>query len=139
MRPAIIMNIEMLRLLFDFGMMILIWIIQIIVYPAFLYYPLNKLIKWHNTYVKRIFFVVMPLMISQLIVIIIQLSQGFDIIIFLSLLFIIIAWLLTFLLFVPMHNKLSFGVSDYKIVYNLIHKNWLRTILWSLVFLFNCI
>ena len=60
------MSITILRLLFDFGLLVLIWIVQRIVYPSFLHYNSKDLVNWHKVYTSRLTFIVMPLMLGQL-------------------------------------------------------------------------
>ena len=57
---------DLLQLLVDFGLVVLIWIVQLIIYPSFLYYNSNTLSKWHKTYTGRITTIVAPLMIAQI-------------------------------------------------------------------------
>lgn len=58
--------IEITRLLLDFGLCILIWVVQLIVYPSFAFYNNTQLLKWHKTYTKAIALIVIPLMLGQL-------------------------------------------------------------------------
>ena len=48
------MMLEFFRLLFDSGLLVLILMVQLIIYPSFLRYPLKNLITWNNIYTKRI-------------------------------------------------------------------------------------
>jgi len=64
--------IEISRLLLDFGLCILIWMVQLIVYPSFLFFSDNNLFTWHKTYTKAIALIVMPLMLGQLSIVIYQ-------------------------------------------------------------------
>ena len=64
--------IEITRLLLDFGLCILIWMVQLIVYPSFLFFSDNNLFTWHKTYTKAIALIVMPLMLGQLSIVIYQ-------------------------------------------------------------------
>ncbi|MFT7429007.1 MAG: hypothetical protein ACI9IZ_001504, partial [Nonlabens sp.] len=41
--------LDLLQLLVDFGLVVLIWIVQLIIYPSFLYYGSKTLNKWHKT------------------------------------------------------------------------------------------
>jgi len=131
------MRLSIIQLFFDFGLLILIWIVQLIIYPSFDYFTKSELIKWHHKYTSRISVIVMPLMISQLGSTILQLSnvQSYKTII--SIILIGIVWMSTFLQFVPMHNQ----ISKHKVTDTLLHKltrlNWIRTFLWTIIFLWN--
>ncbi len=59
---------DLLRLLVDMGLLILTWLVQLVIYPSFLYYDATDLKKWHSIYTGRITFVVLPLMLTQLLV-----------------------------------------------------------------------
>ena len=81
--------------------------------------------------------VVILLMFGQLISsIIVAIQEGlFFHILKLSL--IVVVWVLTFSIFVPLHNKIE-KTDDYKLITEqLVRKNWLRTIGWTLIFVFS--
>ncbi|MEO1009857.1 MAG: hypothetical protein AAFX53_01035 [Bacteroidota bacterium] len=61
------MKYEILRLLCDFGLVVLIWSVQLIIYPSFQFYNPIELLLWHGIYVHRITYVVLPLMVGQLV------------------------------------------------------------------------
>ena len=131
------MSIAVLRLLFDVGLLVLIWIVQRIVYPSFLHYDVTNLIKWHTQYTSRFTFIVMPLMLGQLGISIYQLIMEINLYTVLSLIIIILIWLSTFLQFVPIHAKISNGNVTQKMLDSLIKKNWIRTFLWTALFLYS--
>ena len=129
------MTLTDFRLVFDFGLLVLIWMVQVIIYPGFTYYNSTDLLKWHSSYTKRISYVVIPLMLGQLIL---GLSEAYccPSIYTLGILFLILAvWVLTFRIFVPMHQKIAEGHADSTFLHSLISKNWLRTFLWTLIFI----
>ncbi|WP_010228465.1 hypothetical protein [Gillisia marina] len=128
------MEIATIRLLFDTGLVVLIWMIQLVVYPSFEYYNKVDLIKWHKRYTTNISFIVIPLMFGQLIMAIFQVFQLQNYKTLLGLSFIIAVWLSTFLQFVPIHNKIAKGLISDKLLSQLVTKNWLRTFLWTLIF-----
>ncbi|MFD0861617.1 hypothetical protein ACFQ1M_05325 [Sungkyunkwania multivorans] len=114
-------------------MMVLIWIVQRIIYPSFLYYSKENLIIWHRQYTKRFAFIVAPLMLVQLAVAVFDILSP-DIYATLSITMITALWLSTFLMFVPVHNAISKGRTNTEMLLQLVRKNWLRTILWTLLF-----
>ncbi|GAB5563815.1 MAG: hypothetical protein Wins2KO_08780 [Winogradskyella sp.] len=128
------MDIGLLRLLIDFGLVVLIWIVQLIIYPSFTYYKNTNLLKWHRIYTGRVTFIVLPLMVSQLIISVIQVLNGLNLYTITSLLIIVILWLLTFLLFVPLHQKIDQNKFEFSTTVSLVNLNWFRTALWSLLF-----
>ena len=128
------MNTEIAGLVFDFGMLVLIWIVQLVIYPGLTFYQRPDLMRWHKQYVNRIAYIVMPLMIGQLSLAIVKVITHFDIIHLFLLILIIVVWMQTFFQFVPMHNRISFGEVDEYSVARIIQKNWWRTILLTIVF-----
>ena len=131
------MSIMILRLLIDFGLLVLIWIVQSIVYPSFLYYNSKDLFNWHSVYTSRFTFIVMPLMLGQLGISIYQLMMEIDLYTVLSLIIILLIWLSTFLQFVPIHTEISKGKANQKMLDSLVKKNWIRTFLWTALFLYS--
>ena len=136
------MDINIIRLLFDAGLFVLIWMVQLVVYPSFLYYEKQNLVKWHNHYSKRLAIIVIPLMFGQLIIASIQLVELSSIETIISLLMVCAVWISTFVQFVPIHNKISKNKVTEKLLKQLVNRNWLRTLLWTLIFgwsiYFNC-
>ena len=133
------MTLAIIRLLLDFGLVVLIWMIQRIVYPSFLHYTAENLIIWHKEYTSRFSVIVIPLMIGQLGISIYQAIIVTNLYTVVSLVIVIIIWLSTFLQFVPIHSTISKGQVNEKTLNSLVSKNWLRTFLWSLLFVMNCI
>ncbi len=133
------MSLIILRLLMDVGLLVLIWIVQRIVYPSFLYYNSKDLINWHSVYTSRFSFIVMPLMLGQLGLSIYQLILTIDLYTVLSLIIILLIWLSTFLQFVPIHTEISKGKANQKMLDSLVKKNWIRTFLWTALFMYTAV
>ncbi len=133
------MTVAIIRLLLDFGLVVLIWMIQRIVYPSFLHYSAENLIIWHKEYTSRFSVIVIPLMFGQLGISIYQAILLTNLYTVVSLVIVILLWVSTFLQFVPIHSGISKGLISKKKLNSLVSKNWLRTFLWSLLFVMNCI
>ena len=129
------MDLQLIRLLLDFGLMVLIWIVQLVIYPGMCYYKSEDLGNWHKIYTGRIGVIVGPLMIAQLAIAILQFWFMQSVYTIVSLIVILIIWMLTFLIFVPLHNSIQPNRSCEEITNDLVRKNWWRTLLWSLLFL----
>jgi hypothetical protein len=128
------MDINIIRLLFDAGLFVLIWMVQLVVYPSFLYYEKQNLVKWHKHYVSVFSVIVIPLMFGQLIFAAIKLVQLTIIETIVSLSFVIAIWVLTFIQFVPIHNQIAKNKITPIVLNQLVKRNWSRTILWTLIF-----
>ncbi len=133
------MVIEILRLLFDFGLLVLIWMVQLMVYPSFKYYSKKELIRWHRVYVQRMSYVVIPLMFGQAIIALYQLYHTPTLYTVGSVVLIVLTWVLTFTLFVPRHNAISRENFDKNTLSELASYNWARTVLWNLVFVWTAL
>ncbi|SEL97689.1 hypothetical protein SAMN04488008_107156 [Maribacter orientalis] len=130
--------IDIIRLICDTGLLILIWIVQLIIYPSFSYYKHEDLFKWHETYTKRIAVIVIPLMFGQVITSSIQVYTNLDFYTITSSLLVIGVWLSTFLIFVPLDTNLSKREEVELSIKKLKLYNWLRTVLWSLICIITC-
>jgi hypothetical protein len=131
------MNLELLRLLFDFGLLVLIWLVQLVIYPSFLFYAKENLLRWHQKYTLGISLVVIPLMFAQLICSILQLLKVQNTFTIGSLILILLVWAITFSQFVPMHASIAAGNTDEILLNKLTKRNWFRTLLWSVIFIWT--
>ena len=135
--PSHPMSLTLIRLLFDLGLLVLIWLVQLVIYPSFLYYERDNLRQWHYNYTKKVIYVVLPLMMGQFIIAGIHLFNDFSIFTLVSFLIIVSLWIITFFIFVPLHNKVSTDVIRSSILNKLVQLNWIRTVLWSGLFISN--
>ena len=133
----IVLMLELIKLTTDFGLLVLIWIVQLIIYPSFRFYTPEDLQKWHRQYTKRITAVVMPLMLTQLMVYVLQLFDGFAVYNLISVVVVFLLWLITFAVFVPLHQMIETNTFKTSTLSNLVKYNWIRTVLWSLLFLIS--
>ncbi len=121
----------------DFGLVVLIWMVQLIVYPSFLYYDLDQLPTWHTRYTSAITVIVLPLMVTQVLL------HGWGIwtngstIGVIQALMIVAIWGLTFLKAVPLHDQIQVGKATTAELTALVGWNWPRTALWTVIYLLN--
>jgi hypothetical protein len=128
-----------ISLLIDAGLMVLIWLVQLVIYPSFTYYQPKDLLKWHQKYTTRLAFVVIPLMFSQLILAIVAVFYQLNTVSSCSLGIVMVLWVFTFTSFAPLHHKISEGNTNQSLLQLLIRRNWIRTFLWSFLFVFHLI
>lgn len=133
------MDLKTIQLVIDFGFAVLIWAVQLIIYPSFKYYGTENLVKWHRIYTMRVTYIVLPLMFTQLIITIINVWNQLNIISISSLTIVLILWLLTFIVFVPIHQKIDNETAVSNDLDELISKNQYRTFLWTVLFLLSLI
>jgi len=112
-----------------------IWIIQIIHYPLFLFVGKDSFIAYELEHINKTAVVIaLPMLIefsTYMAMLYFNLSLRKNPLFLVSGLLLIIIWGTTFFVSVPLHNQLSMGY-DQKSVESLIHTNWIRTIAWSL-------
>ena len=128
-------SVYLFRSMIDFGLVVLIWLVQLIIYPGFRFSDKSSFIPWHSKYMWLVSFVVAPLMLFQLAIIIYQLSVFTHWYVILSLGLALLVWLVTFRFAVPIHNKLNEEGNKYTLVQNLVRINWIRTGAWTLIWL----
>ena len=121
------------QLIIDSGLVMLIWLVQLIIYPSFRYTADEYFIIWHARYTRLMALVVAPLMLFQV---------GIEIayVFFLTPRWLrvgIIAaiWISTFRFSVHCHHRLHTEGRQRGLVERLIKTNWIRTVLWSISFL----
>lgn len=128
------MLVQVSRVAVDFGMLILIWLVQLIIYPSFEFSAKQSFLQWHERYTGLITLVVLPLMLAQIGLAIWQVYSGDRTWETLTALGLIgFCWLVTFALSVPAHNQLQTLGNDIDTVRWLVQSNWLRTIAWTAV------
>lgn len=113
----------------------IIWLVQIVHYPLFAFVGEKDYAKFHLAHMNWISFVVAPLMIIEAIAAILLLfypPENLDRrLLWLGVLLVVIVWASTFLLQVPLHEKLARGFSSdtHRL---LVGTNWIRTAGWTL-------
>jgi len=116
----------------SWGLFILIWLVQIIIYPGLARIPSNDFVNYHEWYVTRITMVVLPLMICEILIAIawffLQDNLFYPIV---AGSLVILVWCSTFTFQVPIHKSLQAGKDKSKIR-RLVATNWIRTVAWSL-------
>ena len=94
----------------------------------------DKFPAYHNFHSIRISILAMPLMFGELVTSIMLWYQNFNnaiqTVFLINLIIVLLIWLSTFLIQVPLHNALSKEKNTEEIS-KLICTNWIRTILWT--------
>ncbi len=129
----IMSSLTTLQLIVDSGLLVLIWLVQLIIYPSFRYTEEKVFIGWHSRYTALIGLIVTPLMFLQV---------GVEVFCFLAqdirwqrILILLVIWLATFSLSVPCHSRLHGAGKNMIVIQRLVTTNWIRTLCWSLLFL----
>jgi len=123
-----------LHSLVDFGMCVVLWLVQLVIYPSFLRVKTSELLAWHKAYTFRVSFVILPLMFGQLALSISSVVGDASILEWIAFAFVLVCWILTFFVSVPLHRKIEQNDITRETRQKLIATNWPRTILWSVIF-----
>ncbi len=104
----------------------IIWLIQVVHYPAFKFIEPNKFKQFHSS---RITYIVAPIMALELLsaFALCWLSQT---IYTWNFILVLLLWALTGFVSVPLHNSLA-GNYDLKKINQLVKTNWYRTAIWT--------
>ncbi|MGJ8641018.1 MAG: hypothetical protein ACSHYA_16625 [Opitutaceae bacterium] len=125
---------DVLTHLVNFGMVVVLWLVQLIIYPSFLRIEADKLVDWHKVYTFRVSFVIIPLMFGQMGLWLFSVYQAPNVTVVVGLLLVVICWILTFTISVPLHRKVERGEGSETVLRALIGTNWYRTVCWTGVF-----
>ena len=109
----------------------LIWTIQLVHYPSFRYIDAVKFTDFSLFHAKSITPITALPMVLELITGAALLFYFRNFLTAINFAFIILIWMSTFFLSVPIHNQLAV-VRDEALIEKLVLTNWPRTILWTL-------
>jgi hypothetical protein len=110
----------------------LIWTVQLVLYPMFSSVGPAEFKSYHKRHTTRITWVVAPLMLVELLTVAWMLLGGKrDLWLLLSIAPLGFNWLSTWLVQVPLHERLSSGF-DPRAHQRLVGTNWWRTLSWTL-------
>lgn len=124
-----------LRLMFDTAALVLIWLVQLVIYPSFQHYHREGFRTWHRVYTRRVTYVVMPIMLGQLAVYGWLLLSARSPDVLFNACLILVAWAITFFLAVPLHTALDAEEDHFQLSVQLTAVNWWRTIVWTVCWL----
>lgn len=113
-----------------FALFGLIWTIQLVHYPMFKFVEAPHWPRFHSQHSRNITFIVFPLMLVELLT---SLQLFFNERTSTNTIFLACAalnWLLTIIIFIPLHNKVSNRPLP-PIFEKLVSLNWSRTLVWT--------
>ena len=114
----------------------LILVTQIVSYPLFLKVEVSNFSIFHDDYVNRISFIAVPVMLGELFISALVYFYFNTYLGFIILLSTILIFISTFIIQVPLHNKLKLA-NNRKHIIKLVNTNWIRTFLWLVKSIFS--
>ena len=127
-----ISTLELIHLIATAMMVSIIWIIQILHYPTFLFVDKKHYTEFQNFHMKNISYLIVPIMLLELL-------TGLSILLNIKMInfyflasigLLILIWLITALFFSKFHSELSKKYNRGTIL-KLIRLNWIRTFFWT--------
>jgi hypothetical protein len=127
-----ISTLELIHLIATSMMVSIIWIIQILHYPTFLFVDKKYYTEFQNFHMKNISYLIIPIMLLELLTglfILLNIKMiNFYFLASFGLLTLI--WVITALFFSKFHSELSKKYNRDTIL-KLIRLNWIRTFFWT--------
>ena len=102
---------------------------QFVTYPSFKFIDIKEFSKFHKVYTKKMLFIVGPIMSIEFLSTVVLLYKNTNLQFFIQFSLVSLIWILTFLLIVPIHNKLQNHFNN-KLNKKLIKFNGIRSFLW---------
>lgn len=128
-------NIYIARLVVSASLCVLIWMVQLLIYPSFKYFEALGLAAWHRIYTRNMTYIVAPLMILQGLLAFYSLLFLQQELLLNSLvaLLVVACWITTFMIFIPLHVQIDRAPQVVATSIQLTSRNWIRVVLWSLI------
>ena len=130
------MIMDAIRLSVDTGLFILVWLVQVIIYPSFDQIAKEKLMYWHRLYTQKILYFVGPMMFIQTGLIAWQIL-GDPLAYLADGLLLAGIWVNTFLIAIPIHEKIDRDDSLDGHLPKLLRVNRWRSWMWTGLFLIS--
>jgi hypothetical protein len=127
------MEISIWQFAVDFGLMVLIWMVQLLIYPSFEFLDSATFKQWHARYARNMTFIVAPLMFGQAGFVVKHLFEGMDLYSIIYSALALSTWVTTFLIFVPIHHRLDTTPHDKPLCRKLDRLNWIRVVIWTVI------
>lgn len=121
----------------DAAMAVLIWLVQLIIYPSFRTQQQDGFRRWHRGYTRAMGFIVGPLLLAQLATHAYGLWNGVTTVQIVQAGALVAAIVVTATLSVPCHRALSSRGKDAVVIDRLVSTNGLRTLAWTVVLLLS--
>jgi hypothetical protein len=122
------------QLIGTFGMFAVIWLVQLVIYPVFLFIQPSRFFVFHALHTNRITLVVGPLMLVELGSCLGWMLYRPDWLSILGFFLVVVIWINTAFVSVPLHNNLAVEKNvDQResLAKRLIRTNWVRTGAWT--------
>ena len=118
----------------DFAMLVFLWLVQIIIYPSFKKISKESIFSWHKSYQTRVSIIMSPIMLLQMYQITFDVFHTISSITIIRFLLLLVSWLLTIAVSVPLHRKIENNKDLEYSIDRLIKTNLPRTFTWTTIY-----
>lgn len=118
----------------DFAMLVFLWLVQIIIYPSFKKVSKESILSWHKSYQTRVSIIMGPIMLLQMYQITFDVFHTISSITIIRFLLLLVSWLLTIAVSVPLHRKIESNKDLEYSIDRLIKTNLPRTFTWTAIY-----
>jgi len=125
------LNLEIIRLVTECLLVVMIWPIQLVIYPSFQKLNINDQARVHLHYTLLISAIASPIIIIHFITTGYELLLSTNLFTILRLLATSIAIAVTFFLIAPIHLAILIFEPTNKQFIRITQRNWIRTIAWT--------
>lgn len=119
----------------DLSMLVFLWLVQIIIYPSFNKISKESILNWHKSYQSKVCVIMGPIMLLQIYGITFDFLNTNCPMSLIRFLLLIISWLLTVIISVPLHRKIERNYDLENSINKLIKTNLPRTFTWTAIYL----
>lgn len=119
----------------DLSLAVFLWLVQCVIYPSFRHIRSDIFKDWHAGYQRCIAWIIGPLLLMQMSLISFEAIRDPDLHSLVRFAMVAICWLITACISVPLHRRIEREESRAQSIEQLIQSNWLRTVIWSSLFL----
>jgi len=124
-----VVNLIFISLVSNILMIGISLITHFVTYPSFMFIKSENFSKFHDTYSKIMLFIAGPIMTLEFFTTFFSAFYITSSLILISFFLVILIWILTFFIIVPIHKKIALKYND-QLNKKLIKFNGYRTLLW---------
>lgn len=133
------MDIDLVKVLINTALFAQVWLIQVVVFPGFLYYSEENWKVWQRNLAMRMTLVMVPLILAQMITYTISLVAGITTSDILSVVLILVGLAVTIYIGFSWYERCQ-AAEDTKELRKSVQKIiWIRTLAWSMILIISLI
>lgn len=133
------MELDLVKVLVNTALFAQVWLVQMVVFPGFLYYSEENWKVWQRNLAMRMTIVMVPLILAQMITYTLSLVAGITISDILSMVLIIVGLAVTFYIGFSWYEKCQAAEDTMELRKSIQKVIWIRTLAWSMILIISLI